>query len=75
MRIIVAAPTSFEQISGRGALKMSDTVSKKPDRRLERQQRLEAELRANLQKRKALVRARSQDPKKGTPDQTGPSED
>lgn len=54
---------------------MSDTVSNKPDRRLERQQRLEAELRANLQKRKAVVRARSQDPKKGTSDQTGPSDD
>ena len=53
---------------------MSDTVSKKPDRRLERQQRLEAELRANLQKRKAVVRARSQDEKNAKPEKTGPSE-
>ncbi len=53
---------------------MSDTVPQKPDRRQERQRRLEAELRANLQKRKAVVRARSGQQTKATTDQTDPSD-
>jgi hypothetical protein len=54
---------------------VSDKASKKPDRRLERQERLEAELRANLQKRKALVRARSHQQEKAPPEKAGPTEE
>ena len=54
---------------------MSDKASKKPDHRRERQERLEAELRSNLQKRKALVRARSHQQAKPPPEQAGPSEE
>lgn len=54
---------------------MSDTSSKKPDRHRQRQERLEAELRANLQKRKAVVRARADQTKNSTADDAEPAND
>jgi hypothetical protein len=56
-------------------LKVSDKTPKKPDRRRERQERLEAELRANLQKRKALLRARSHQQEEAPPEEAGPTEE
>jgi len=54
---------------------MSDSSSKKPDSHRQRQERLEAELRANLQKRKAVVRARAEQTKNSTADGPEPAND